>query len=104
MTAELQLSKDASYLILRGALQLHTVVGLRRSAVRLLQAVSHPNPTFDLAAVTECDSSALALLTALTRDTQKIGKQAHFIHLPAQLMAIAKLSGLDKVLSLSAAL
>lgn len=101
MTVELQLSNDASPLMLRGALQLHTVVGLRRSAARLLQTVSHP--TFDLAAITECDSSALALLTALTRDAQKIGKQAHFIHVPAQLMAIAKLSALDKVLSLSAA-
>jgi phospholipid transport system transporter-binding protein len=98
MIAEVNLNEDASCLTISGVLNVDTVVRLRELGTALLKTM--PEATIDLQKVTECDSAALALLTALARDAKKIGKQARFIHVPSQLMAIAKLSALDKVLTL----
>jgi phospholipid transport system transporter-binding protein len=99
MTADIKLSEDKHYLNISGSLNVNTVARLRELGAQLLKTVS--NPTFDLSEVTECDSSALALLTAWTRDAKNLAKQASFIHVPSQLMAIAQLSGLDKIVHFS---
>lgn len=99
MNPEITLNEDKSCLKINGSLNVNTVVGLRELSTRLLKNIPH-HPTFDLKDVTECDSAALALLTALTRDLKKAGKEARFIHVPSQLMAIAKLSDLENVLKL----
>jgi phospholipid transport system transporter-binding protein len=84
-----------------GALNVHTVAQLREQSVTAFKTLPDTDLTFDLTAVTECDSVALALLTALTRDAKKLGKQIRFTHVPEQLMAIAQLSDVDKILAFS---
>ena len=46
------------------------------------------------------DSAGLALLVQILRYAQKKNKKAYFLHIPLQLMAIAKVSGIDKILAL----
>ncbi len=81
-----------------GVLYFANVAHLRDLGVRLLEKT--PQPVIDLQAVTDCDSSALALLTAWAREARRGNKQLRFIHVPTQLMDIIRLSNLDKVLSL----
>jgi len=55
----------------------------------------------DFKEVTKCDSAALALLTAWKRMAKQNNRQIQFANLPAQLMDLAKLSNLDKILMLA---
>ncbi len=57
--------------------------------------------TLDLRGVAHTDSAGLALLMEWMRTAQQQGKQIHFKNIPAQMLSIARLSGLDKILPLS---
>ena len=52
----------------------------------------------DLAGITRVDSAGIALLIELTRAVRSRGGKILLEHAPPQLMAIATVSGLDKVL------
>lgn len=52
----------------------------------------------DLADVTRADSAALALLVSWMRLAKQSDKHIQFQNLPAQMLAIAKASGLDAIL------
>ncbi len=52
----------------------------------------------DLAGITRVDSAGIALLIDLVRTVRKRGGDISLMHAPPQLMAIATVSGLDKVL------
>lgn len=54
----------------------------------------------DLQHVTQADSAGLALLLDWMRTAQKAKKPISFKHLPEQMNAIAKASGLDELLPL----
>ncbi len=54
----------------------------------------------DLAGVDRSDSAGLALLVDWTRRARAAGREIQFIHVPAQLWAIAEVSGLEAVLPL----
>lgn len=84
------------YIQVSGELSFATVVSMRYRGVELLKKCQEA--VFDLQGVTNLDSSALALLTAWTREANKMGKTARFIHMPKQLMDIAQLSNLQNVL------
>ena len=55
----------------------------------------------DLNAVTRADSAGLALLVELMRESSRNGRRISFNHVPAQLLSIARVSGLEEILSLS---
>lgn len=96
--ANIQLAADGNGLQVSGELSFATVVYLRDLSAALLKKCS--DPVFDLQAVKYCDSAALALLTAWARQAKEMGREARFIHVPAQLMDIARLSNLQKVIKL----
>jgi len=52
----------------------------------------------DLAKVTRADSAGLALLVAWMRQAEQGSKPIAFQHVPTQMLAIAKASGLDEIL------
>jgi phospholipid transport system transporter-binding protein len=54
--------------------------------------------TIDFAKVTEVDSSAVALLLEWRRESQRRGKPLAFVNLPANLMALAELYGVDDLI------
>lgn len=53
----------------------------------------------DLALVTESDSSGLALLIEWLRLARDAGKKIHFENLPEQIMALARISEVDELLT-----
>lgn len=55
--------------------------------------------TVDFAAVTEADSAALALIFKWHRDAAKRGRKVRCINIPANLHALAKLYGVDALIS-----
>lgn len=64
-------------------------------------AFTQAEETVDLAAVGEADSSALAVLLAWQREAAAAQRQLHFLNLPAGMMALADLYGVDELLPLA---
>lgn len=54
----------------------------------------------DLSDVQRSDSAGLALLIECLRQTRKTGKSIRFFNIPAQMLAMARVSSLDEVLPL----
>lgn len=82
--------------VVSGALNFNTVAALRLKGNRLIK--NHLQLEFDFEKVTYCDSSSLALLTAWKRYAHKNHKNITFKQLPESLMAVARVSSLNKVL------
>lgn len=80
---------------LHGALAFSTVNALQRQAETLLD---EPRVRVDLAAIERVDSAGLALLIEWTRRARALDGSIEFVNMPAQLMKIARLSGLDGIL------
>ena len=53
----------------------------------------------DLKGVTRADSAGLALLVEWLRESERAGRVITFTNVPQQLLAIARLCGLDGILS-----
>jgi phospholipid transport system transporter-binding protein len=53
--------------------------------------------------VTRADSAGLALLIEFLRTAGHAGNSVHFVNVPEQLLSIARVSGLESILSLSTA-
>ena len=53
----------------------------------------------DFAGVTEADSAALALIFKWQRDAEKKGHKIHCLNIPANVMSLAKLYGVDDLIS-----
>ena len=56
--------------------------------------------SIDLQAVSHTDSAGIALLIDWMRQAKKLHKTLRFLNVPAQMLAIAQVSGLDQILSL----
>ena len=54
----------------------------------------------DLSGVQRSDSAGLALLVSCVRQARQTGQVVRFLNIPAQMLAIARVSGLDEVLPL----
>jgi len=54
----------------------------------------------DLSGVQRSDSAGLALLVECVRNAHQTGKSIRFFNIPAQMLAIARVSSLDQVLPL----
>ena len=57
--------------------------------------------TVDLKGVTRADSAGLALLVEWLRESELDGNSIKFVNVPAQLLSIARVCGLEEILSLS---
>ncbi len=53
---------------------------------------------FDLAGIVKADSAGLALLLEWLRQAGAAGIELHYTHLPPQLMAMARVAGVDEIL------
>jgi phospholipid transport system transporter-binding protein len=56
--------------------------------------------TVDLKGVTRADSAGLALLVEWLRESEIAGNTIKFVNVPAQLLSIARVCGLEEILSL----
>ncbi|CAN5445800.1 hypothetical protein BH10PSE19_BH10PSE19_03230 [soil metagenome] len=80
-------------LLLSGKLSCHTVVKLCRQGKQLIKGRSAL--TVDLASVSFCDSAGLVLLIELSRNAKQQNQTIRYINVPQQLLAIAKVSGVE---------
>lgn len=94
----LQFKKD--HYIVSGALNTYTVPRLWELSQDILKNDSALLLTFNLEHITQSDSSGVALLIAWTRMLKRCDKKIRFVALPAQMIAIIRLSELDKILSI----
>ena len=81
---------------LLGSLNFETVSSLRLEGLRLLDGQGEV--VFDLGAVERSDSAGVALLLEWVREAQRRGAGIRFQNMPPQMLAIARTSGLDKLL------
>ncbi len=89
---------DDGVLRLEGELSFETVPALWR-AVPFPPAGSGP-VVLDLAGVVRTDSAGLALLVEWLRAARRAGRELRLRAMPAQMLAIARVSGLDRILPL----
>lgn len=99
MGAEISFDSKNKYIQVKGELTSKTVMdALAQFKTGCKQL---PDWVIDLTSVSKVDSSAIALLIELKRDARKNDKNISFIHLPAALLAIARLSQVDELLTAS---
>lgn len=96
--ASIQRAPDGRLLV-SGELDFGTVTRLNGAAGTLLEAAA--TLRVDLQGISRSDSAGLALLIEWMRVARRRGKPIEFLNIPAQMLAIARVSGLDEVLPLS---
>ena len=88
-----------------GRMQLAGVLNLDTIAVLLseIDALSYDTPslTVDLKTVEHADSAGVALLVAWMRSARRAERDIRFLNMPAQMLNIARVSGLDAFLPLA---
>jgi phospholipid transport system transporter-binding protein len=84
---------------IEGELGFKSVAGVLAKAKDLF--AGDGNTEIDLKGVTRADSAGLALLVEWLREAERAGKSISFVNVPVQLLSIARISGLDEILSLS---
>jgi ABC-type transporter Mla MlaB component len=97
MAANIELNKKQE-LVVTGALNFVNIPKLEEIGRNLL--IAHKNPIFDLKKVDAniSDNSALALLLSWARCAKENNKEIVFKNLPAKLLSLIKLGGLENVL------
>jgi phospholipid transport system transporter-binding protein len=96
--AQLVENGDGSWL-LQGELDFASVPSvLQHAGVNML---GKEQITVDLKGVTRADSAGLALLVEWLRESESAGNSIKFVHVPAQLLSIARVCGLEEILSLN---
>jgi len=85
-------------LVLTGVLTIATVTRIHRESLGYFHdAVSVPR-SIDLSGVTSADSAGLALLIEWVRLGQKQNSDIKFMNMPAQMLPLARLFGVDHLL------
>lgn len=95
----LQFKKD--HYVLSGALNTYTVPGLWDLSQEVLKKDKGLLLTFNLEHVTQSDSSGVALLIAWMRMLKQRDQKIRFVGLPIQMLAIIRVSDLEKVLPIN---
>ena len=95
--AQLEVSTNGQ-LKLSGTVNFKTVPGLVVDSQALFKNAN--GLEVDLADVNRADSAGVALLVEWQRRAQEINEPIRFINIPSQMLAIARLSGVDEMLSL----
>ena len=86
-------------LALDGALSFETLPEvLKASAAYTARADLPDRLTIDFAGIDAVDSSAVALLLEWRRQAQRLGKTLEFVNLPANLVALASLYGVEDLI------
>jgi len=85
--------------LLEGELGFATVPRVLRHAGASMRGLA--SLQVDLKGVTRADSAGLALLVEWLRESERAGLPIRFINVPVQLLSIARVCGLDGILSLS---
>ncbi|MFZ0219096.1 MAG: STAS domain-containing protein [Candidatus Aquirickettsiella sp.] len=97
--ASFQFKKD--HYVLSGALNTYTVPGIWQLSQNILKNDKALLLTFNLDQVLQSDSSGVALLIAWIRLFKNRDQKIRFVALPAQMLAIIRVSDLEKILPIN---
>ena len=90
---------EGEVLALTGALSFETLPGvLEESAAYVARGDLPDRLTIDFAGIVGVDSSAVALLLEWRRQAQRLGKRLDFVNLPPNLLALARLYGVEDLI------
>ncbi len=95
--ARLERQSPGQYALV-GELSFASVPGLVGLGVSLFDGVDAAS--LDLSQVDRSDSAGLALLVSWVRLARQQGKQLSLVQIPPQLLGMARVSGVDHILSL----
>jgi len=84
--------------LLQGELGFQSVSAVLRDAGTRMQGEARL--VVDLKGVTRADSAGLALLVEWLRESENAGNEIVFVNVPDQLLSIARVCGLNEILSL----
>lgn len=90
--------RDGGGLAVSGDMTLETAAGLLASG---LAEITAAEPAIDLSAVSNIDSSSLAVLFGWQRAAQAQGKSLRLINPPASLLSLAEVYGVSGLLPVS---
>lgn len=86
-------------LALDGALSFETLPDVLKASAEYAARSDLPDRlTIDFAGVDAVDSSAVALLLEWRRQALRLGKKLEFVNLPANLLALATLYGVEELI------
>lgn len=91
------IERSADHLRVTAPMVISNASGLLAAGETILTG---PEETIDLQAVTEADSSALAVMFAWIRAAEASGRKLRFVNLPPGLAALSDLYGVDEILPL----
>lgn len=91
---ELRETESGNFELL-GELSFASVGRALKKTTRLFSGSSHT--IFDLSGVVRADSAGIALLLEWQRRAQEAGVRLEYSHPPAQLLAIARVAGVDGI-------
>lgn len=97
MSVDISFDNKNKYIQVKGELTSKTVMNALSQFKRECKAL--PSWVIDFSSVSKVDSCAIALLIELKRNAQKNNKSISFIYLPSALLAIARLSQVDGMLT-----
>jgi phospholipid transport system transporter-binding protein len=87
-------------LALDGALSFETLPDVLRASAAYASRADLPDQlTIDFAGIDAVDSSAVALLLEWRRQAARLGKQLRFVNLPENLVALARLYGVEELIA-----
>lgn len=90
---------NGSTLSISGALDFESVVDVDVQGQQWIAGSAPAQCEIDLAAVTYCSSVGIALVLGWMRAAQKVAKTLTIKNIPADMLALAHVSGLDTVLT-----
>ncbi len=93
--AQIQRQDTRSYCV-HGAMTFDSVIDLWRQSADMFSGETVLR--IDLAQVTHTDSAGLALLVEWMREASRRGARIDFLHLPAQMLALADAANLEQAL------
>lgn len=99
MTSQFRLADGVCHL--SGELDFNTVPQIWKVSEMMFASLKS-NLLVDMRDVTRADSAGLALLVGWVRRGRAAGVETSFSHIPEQLMAIARVSGVEGMLPLHA--
>lgn len=91
---------DDGNLSLKGAINHQTIPELLKLSNKYFNNREPKDIVIDLKDVTLSDSSGVALLIEWMRQASRRQKNIRFLNIPQQMLEIAKVSGVDKILAI----
>ena len=96
--AETAVRAEGGTLAVSGVLDFDSVLSLQAQGVQWIEGAAPAQFTLDLAAVQYSSSAGLALLLDWLRAAARSDKVARIAHMPPDMQALVRVSGLDHLL------